>query len=213
MENILGKHLGVCTSSDLNLCWPGFPRSTLCFSSAYQGMMTPTNQPDVLLFGLCCIAIFCFYSFPMAIFSPLSQNNRWLTINPCNHLQHFRLPFITTLLGWDIYIYPLHVLTSLSLFISSEFDCCPHSAENGSNRIPPRMPWGQFQWSRDFCSCYLMSQQHLTDWTTATSEIFFFLSFSCFIFCLTDGFFSALLGWLFLCWLIFKSWSVPGLSL
>ena len=173
MENILGKHLGVCTSSDLNLCWPGFPRSTLCFSSAYQGMMTPTNQPDVLLFGLCCIAIFCLYSFPMVMFSCLSQSNRWLTSNSCNHLQHFRLPFITTLLGWDIYIHSLHILTSLSLFISSEFDCCPHSAENGSNRIPPRMPWGQFQWSRDFCSCYLMSQQHLTDWTTCYSWNFF----------------------------------------
>ena len=172
MENILGKHLGVCTSSDLNLCWPGFPRSTLCFSSAYQGMMTPTNQPDVLLFGLCCIAIFCLYSFPMVIFSCLSQSNRWLTSNPCNHLQHFRLPFITPL-GWGIYIHPLHVLTSLSLFISSEFDCCPHSAENGSNRIPPRMPWGQFQWSRDFCSCSLMSQQHLTDWTTCYFWNFF----------------------------------------
>ena len=144
MENILGKHLGVCTSSDLNLRWPGVPRSTLCFSSAYQGMMTPTNQPDVLLFGLCCIAIFCFYFFLMVSFSWLSQSNRWLTINPCNHLQHFRLPFITTLLGWDIYIYPLHVLTSLSLFISSEFDCCPHSAENGSNMTLPRMHWGQF---------------------------------------------------------------------
>ena len=119
MENILGKHLGVCTSSDLNLCWPGFPRSTLCFSSAYQGMMTPTNQPDVLLFGLCCIAIFCLYSFPMVMFSCLSQSNRWLTSNPCNHLQHFRLPFITTLFGRDIYIHSLHILTSLSFFISS----------------------------------------------------------------------------------------------
>ena len=46
----------------------------------------------------------------------------------------------------------------------------------------------------------------------ATSENFFFLSFSCFIFCLTDGFFSALFGWLFLCWLIFKCWSIPGLK-
>ena len=40
--------------------------------------MTPTNQRDVLSFGLCCIAIFCFYSFPMVIFSLLSQSNRWL---------------------------------------------------------------------------------------------------------------------------------------
>ena len=48
----LGKHLGVCTSSVLNLRWPGVPRSTLCFSLAQQGMTTPTNQPDVLLFWL-----------------------------------------------------------------------------------------------------------------------------------------------------------------
>ena len=77
-------------------------------------MTTPTHQPDVLLFGLCCIAIFCFYSFPMVIFSWLSQSNIWLTINPCNHLQHFRPPFIT-LLGWDIYFHLLHVLTSFCL--------------------------------------------------------------------------------------------------
>ena len=38
-------------------------------------MPTPIDQPDVLLFGLCCIAIFCFYSFPMVIFSRLSQSN------------------------------------------------------------------------------------------------------------------------------------------
>ena len=38
-------------------------------------MPTPTDQPDVLLFGLCCIAIFCFHSFPMVIFSRLSQSN------------------------------------------------------------------------------------------------------------------------------------------
>ena len=27
-----GRHLGVCTSSVVNLCWPSFPRSTPCFS-------------------------------------------------------------------------------------------------------------------------------------------------------------------------------------
>ena len=47
-----GKHLGVCTRSILDLCWPGIPRSTLCFSLAQQGMMTPTNQLEVLLFRL-----------------------------------------------------------------------------------------------------------------------------------------------------------------
>ena len=41
-------------------------------------MTTPTDQPGVLLFGLCCIAVFCFYSFPMVIFSWLSQSNRQL---------------------------------------------------------------------------------------------------------------------------------------
>ena len=30
----LGKHLRVYTSSVLNLCWPGIPRSSLCFSLA-----------------------------------------------------------------------------------------------------------------------------------------------------------------------------------
>ena len=48
-----------------------------------QGMTTPTNQPDVLLFRFYCIAIFCFYAFPMVIFSWLSQSNRQLTVNPC----------------------------------------------------------------------------------------------------------------------------------
>ena len=50
-------------------------------------MPTPTDQPNVLLFELCCIAIFCFYSFPMVIFSRLSQSNRWLTINPCTKIK------------------------------------------------------------------------------------------------------------------------------
>ena len=45
--------------------------------------MTPADQPNVLFFGLCCIAVFCVYSFPMVIFSWLSHSNRWLTINPC----------------------------------------------------------------------------------------------------------------------------------
>ena len=59
-ENIL-----VCTQAGvLNLCWPGVPRSTLCFSLAQQGMMTTTNQPDVFLFRWCCIAIFCFILSP-----------------------------------------------------------------------------------------------------------------------------------------------------
>ena len=49
-------------------------------------MPTPANQPDVLLLGLCCIAMFCFYSFPMVIFSWLSQSNRRLTINPCSYI-------------------------------------------------------------------------------------------------------------------------------
>ena len=79
----LGKHLSVCTSSVLNLRWPGVPRSTLCFSLVKQGMTAPT---DVLLFGLYCTAIFCFYSFPMVIFSWLSQSNRRLIINPCKLL-------------------------------------------------------------------------------------------------------------------------------
>ena len=77
----LGKHLSVCTSSVLNLRWPGVPRSTLCFSLVKQGMTAPT---DVLLFGLYCTAIFCFYSFPMVIFSWLSQSNRQLTVNSCS---------------------------------------------------------------------------------------------------------------------------------
>ena len=41
-------------------------------------MTTPTDHPGVLLFGLCCIAVFCFYSFPMVIFSWRSQSNRQL---------------------------------------------------------------------------------------------------------------------------------------
>ena len=40
-------------------------------------MTTPTDQPNVLLFGLCCIAMFCFYSFPVS-FSWLSRSNRRL---------------------------------------------------------------------------------------------------------------------------------------
>ena len=75
-----GKHLGVCTSSILNLSWP---TSVLCFSLVWQGMMIPTNQPNILLFGLCCIVVFCFYSFPMVIFSWLSQSNRGL-LTPAN---------------------------------------------------------------------------------------------------------------------------------
>ena len=60
-------------------------------------MTTPTDQPDVLIFGLCCIAIFCFYSFPMVIFSWLSQSNRQL-LTPCTGgyrnplVSHFRGP-------------------------------------------------------------------------------------------------------------------------
>ena len=79
----LGKHLGVCTTHVLNLHSPSILRSTLCFPLAYHDMTTPSNQPNVLLLGLCCIAIFCFYSFPMVIFSWLSQSNRVLTIKPC----------------------------------------------------------------------------------------------------------------------------------
>ena len=48
-------------------------------------MTTSADQPMYFyLFGLCCIAVFCFDSFPMVIFSWLSQSHRWLTINPCN---------------------------------------------------------------------------------------------------------------------------------
>ena len=49
-------------------------------------MPTPANQPDVLLFELCCIAMFCVYSFPVVIFSWLSQSNRRLFINPCSYV-------------------------------------------------------------------------------------------------------------------------------
>ena len=87
----LGKHLSVCTSSVLNLRWPSIPKSTVCFSLAKQGMTIPTDQPNILLFGLCCIAVFCFYSFPMVTFS-FSQSNRRLTINQCILLlQHHTL--------------------------------------------------------------------------------------------------------------------------
>ena len=50
-------------------------------------MTIPTNK----LMYFCLdygIAIFCFYSFPMVIFSWLSQSNRWLTINPCTLVAH-----------------------------------------------------------------------------------------------------------------------------
>ena len=45
-------------------------------------MTTSADQPNVRLFGLCYVAIFCFYSFPMVVFSWLIQSNRWLTITP-----------------------------------------------------------------------------------------------------------------------------------
>ena len=48
-------------------------------------MTAPTDQPDVLLFGLCCIAIFCFYSFPMVIFSWLLTPA--LDFGPCRRFK------------------------------------------------------------------------------------------------------------------------------
>ena len=38
--------------------------------------------------GYAVLLLFCFYSFPMVIFSWLSQSNRWLTINPCTLVAH-----------------------------------------------------------------------------------------------------------------------------
>ena len=81
----LGKHLGVCTTHVLNLHSPSILRSTLCFPLAYHDMTTPSNQPNVLLLGLCCIAIFCFYSFPMVIFSWLLSPA--LDFGPCRRFK------------------------------------------------------------------------------------------------------------------------------
>ena len=53
------------------------------FLLSLAGHDDPNNQTDVLLFRLDCIAIFCFYSFPMMFFSWLSQRNRGQIINPC----------------------------------------------------------------------------------------------------------------------------------
>ena len=78
--HMLWENILICVqAAALNYCWPGVPRSTLCFSLAQQGMMTTTNQPDILLFSLCCIAIF----FPHGVLLMAYQSNRQLIINPC----------------------------------------------------------------------------------------------------------------------------------
>ena len=77
----IGRTISACTSSVLNLHQPSLPRSTLCSSSDQQGMMTPTNQPDVFLFRLYLTVISHFYSILM-FFSWLSQSDMWLSINP-----------------------------------------------------------------------------------------------------------------------------------
>ena len=53
------------------------------FLLSLAGHDDPNNQTDVLLFRLYCIAIVCFYSFPIVFFSWLSQRNRGQIINPC----------------------------------------------------------------------------------------------------------------------------------
>ena len=95
-ENIL-----VCAQAVFWTCADPAFQGSHYFSLAQQGMTIPTDQPNVLLFGLCCIAVFCFYSFPMVIFSWLSQSNRRLTINPCIYIinihiyiSHFLYSFI-----------------------------------------------------------------------------------------------------------------------
>ena len=71
----------VCAQA-VHLRWLGIPRSTPVFFLSLAGHDS-TDRPSVLLFGLCCIATFCFYSFPIVIFSWLSQSDRRLTVNPC----------------------------------------------------------------------------------------------------------------------------------
>ena len=56
-------------------------------------MTTPTNQPDVLSFGLCCIAIFCFYSFPMVFFSRLSRATGGWLLTPAEWQAFFPPPW------------------------------------------------------------------------------------------------------------------------
>ena len=84
-------------------------------------MTTPTNQPNVFLLGLCCIAIFCFYSFPMVIFSWLSQSNRQATINPCkpgNSPTEFSIPLSLKFHFWKL-LYPFHSIIFLFPSFSS----------------------------------------------------------------------------------------------
>ena len=72
-ENIL-----VCAQAAFQTCTDLAFRDPQCFSLVQQGMTTPMNQPSVLFWVMLYLTIFCFYSFPMVIFSQLSQSNRWL---------------------------------------------------------------------------------------------------------------------------------------
>ena len=84
-------------------------------------MTTSTNHPDVLLFRLYCIAIFCFCSFPMVFFSWLNQSNRQLIINPCNPC----CPKMTLLCSFLLCNIPPYICTTFFIHSSGDghLDC------------------------------------------------------------------------------------------
>ena len=95
-------------------------------------MPTPANQPDALLFGLFFIAAFCFYSFPMVIFSWLSQVNRRLIILaltcPCHSRNIASVHFSRSVVSdsatpWTVaYQASLSISNSQSLFKFMSFE-------------------------------------------------------------------------------------------
>ena len=104
-------------------------------------MPTPANQPDVLLLGLCCIAIFCFYSFPVVIFSWLSQSNRRLTINPCRC--QWDIPQKLSTWQWKMLIWSLAEWSVQKQFSSVQFSSFAQSSLtlcDPMNRSTPGLP-------------------------------------------------------------------------
>ena len=118
-------------------------------------MTTSTNHPDVALFRLYCIAIFCFCSFPMVFFSWLNQSNRQLIINPC----HPCCPKMTLLCSFLLCNIPPYICTTFFIHSSGDghLDCfhvqaiVNGTAMNTAVHIPSLKLLLEFSWFTMLC--------------------------------------------------------------